>query len=184
MKLSAERFLSSITYLCCYYPNFKFEVKDKSDEKKVSYQFNVWYDVFKEFEEELFVKVIETYCRENVYAPQSPSQILEFMREKMITHSKSGEKAWEIVYGEKGVIKECGFNIDKSVSKLLEMNEKVIAETVSEMKSEFTNLLTEQLPYVKRNFIKVYQEVLKKYVYKKVSQSQLSFNENKMIGEK
>lgn len=82
MTLSQERFLRVIAYISAFYTNFKFDLKDS--EGNPSMQLEVWYDTFKNFDEEEFVSYIKSFCLENVYPPSSPAQILEYIKKKQI----------------------------------------------------------------------------------------------------
>lgn len=178
--LSKDRFMGIIGYLSAYYTNFKFELKDDDEP---SYQFNVWYDVFKDFDEERLVEAVKSYCKHNVFAPNSPTQILEYIRKKLIESRPTADNAWEIAYGSSGVIKTCNFNTDRAVKELKKQGYPIIAQTVSEMKSQFIGVLTENVPYLKRDFAKLYKDLLEREASDRVSQNQLGFDEVKKIGK-
>jgi hypothetical protein len=178
--LSQDRFMGIIGYLSAYYTNFKFELKDEGEP---SYQFNVWYDVFKDFDEERLVEAVKSYCRNNVFAPNSPTQILEYIRKKLIESRPTADNAWEIAYGSSGVIKTCNFNIDRAIKELKKQGYPIIAQTVSEMRSQFIGVLTENVPYLKRDFAKLYKDLLVRETSNCVAQNRLGFDEVKKIGK-
>jgi hypothetical protein len=178
--LSQDRFMGIIGYLSAYYTNFKFELKDDGEP---SYQFNVWYDVFKDFDEERLVEAVKSYCRSNVFAPNSPTQILEYIRKKLIESQPTADNAWEIAYGSSGVIKTCNFNIDRAIKELKKQGYHIIALTVNEMRSQFIGVLTENVPYLKRDFAELYKDLLVRETSNCVAQNRLGFDEVKKIGK-
>lgn len=150
--LTIERFMSIISYISAFYTNFKMDLKDDSGEP--SYQLKVWYDIFKDFDEEMLVSAIKMYCKENIYPPSSPAQILSFITQKMKNVSKSGELVFEEVVE---AIRDSGHDLYQ-VTKDYETKDKVIALTIKEMQSSFRSWFndSEQLPYLRKDFVARY----------------------------
>ncbi len=177
--LSKDRFTSAIAYISAFYTNFKFDLKD--DDGKPSFQFNVWFDAFKDFNEEEFIGIIKRYCKENVYPPSSPAQILEYARTLLYERSMTPDEAWEYAIR---TIRGFGFSrrdFQRLYTHLEERNLTVILKTLKEMESEFHNLLSDQLPFVKRNFVKAYESNLKIGIRETVAQGRLENNANKQL---
>ena len=174
-----DRFLRIIAYISAFYTNFKFQLKD--DEGNASMQLEVWYDVFRDFNEEQLVEVIKMYCKENTYPPSSPAQILEYMRVKIENHSTSGEQAFEVVVE---MIRRFAYDLERVEKEFNETNRKVLAITVKEMRSDFLSWFKDgtQLNWLKKNFVTVYNEKLKIDISKRVSVGQIA-SDNKLLLE-
>jgi hypothetical protein len=178
MKLTINGFMDILAWISGFYTNFNFKPKNENGEP--STQFQVWYEVLSEYDEDILMSAVKSFCKESVYAPSSPAQILEYIRSKLISRSLSGDGAWEIGYGK---VKACGFDIDYAVSSLKSENQKVIARTIEEMRSEFRNVLTEQLPFIKNRFLEAYKRNLDIDVKIQVMQGQLETKNIKLLGE-
>ena len=176
MKLSKERFLNIISYISAYYTNFKFEIKDS--ENKPSYQFKVWYDVFKSFEEESLVNIVRMYCQANTYPPTNPTQILEFIKEKVLENSMSANEAWQIALE---TLREKSYDFKKVEKKLLEYNLPLILHTINDMKDRFYNLYTDNIPYVRKEFIEIYNSKIKVHSEKVVKNNLIGFDSTKLL---
>ncbi len=167
-----------IKYLSSYYANFKFDLyDDENGEMKPSHQLEVWYDVFKDFDEDELVSMVKQFCRENIFAPQSPTQLLEYMRNKLFTTHNDSELAWEKVietYRDYGY-----YNFEKGV-KLL--NNAIIQRSYEMMKSSFRDLTSDKIPFVRKEFIEIYERNLKQNINKNISQNVIGI-ENKLLLE-
>lgn len=64
-------FAKGIERLNAYYVNFKVDL----DNQLV---LEVWYEALKYIDDESFDKLIKDYCIKNVYAPQSPTHLIEW----------------------------------------------------------------------------------------------------------
>jgi hypothetical protein len=180
MALTLQRFLKIIQYLSSYYNNFKFDIyeEDEFGNKTPSHQAEVWFDVFKDFNELELVEAIKRYCKENIYAPQSPTHILEFIRKKMLENSPSAESVFnEIVERFRN-----HYYYDKKVVEMYEQEgNHLIAKIISDLKQDFRlwyNGSEEQLTWLKKVFITHYERELEKTVRDTVSQGQI---ENKGV---
>lgn len=78
--LSKELFLKQITILKVFYTRWNFNDKDST-------QMNVWYQAFAAVEDKDFERIISTYCRTRIHAPDSPNEILMIL-------SEEEEKRW------------------------------------------------------------------------------------------
>ena len=91
-KLSKKVFAEMMETLNAYYVNFKVDL----DNQLVV---NVWYRAFENFGDETFKEMILNYCMNNIYAPQSPTHLIQHMKDMVLLREPSGEEAWELTYG-------------------------------------------------------------------------------------
>lgn len=163
--LDKKQFLKGLKYLNDYYVNFKFDINDNN-------KLGIWYSVFEEVDDETFVGLIKEYCKENIYAPQSPTHLLEYAKTRIIANFMSPDEAWEYAIG---LLRRVGYTFSRFYEKVEHV---VISQSIKAIESEFYNLYTESLPFVKRNFVKVYEEKLKEHVSGAVRKNQFSLAGN------
>jgi hypothetical protein len=161
--LTEERFLKILGYLTAYYNTFKFDLVD--DKGQPSFQFKVWYDVFKEFDEDMVVMAVQAYCRSNIYAPQSPTSILHYMKERLTKKMMSGEEAWETVHK---VLTQGGYHYAREIKTAYEVKEPVLYATYERLRNRFDGLLTADVPYVRKDFIETYNALMKDHVHERI----------------
>ena len=170
--LDKKIFLKGLKYIYDYYTKFDFDIKN---EDKVA----VWYEVFQGFEDEKFANLIKSYCVSNQYAPQSPTSIINFYKDTMSLGELTGGKAWQIGYE---AIKQDGFRPSRTVERLKDQH-PIISKTLDEMKHKFMDLKTDDLKWVEKEFVELYDKNLKTQLNEKISSLQIGFNKNLMIGE-
>ena len=161
-KLSKPMFAQQMETLNAFYVNLKVDL----DNPLVV---NVWYRVFENIDDKTFEQLVNSYCLNNIYPPQSPTHLIQHMKDMALQGELSGEEAWEIGYG---MVKQCGFDMRTAIDRLEKDNKKVIADTLNEIRSSFIGLETASVPYVRKNFIEIY----------KINVSQ-SVNQKVMIGD-
>lgn len=154
MQLNEKVFLKGLVYLNDFYDNFKFDLDNVN-------KVEVWYEVFSNFDDEVFTDMIKNYCRESVYAPSSPTALTEFMKGKMIEKRRSelsSEKAFELALDE---LRSRRYNI-KGVIEYFKTENSAISKSVEELVSSFASIQNDadQIPFVKGAFIKVYDKHL------------------------
>lgn len=64
-------FVKGIEYLNAYYVNFKFDINDKLAQQ-------IWYQALSDIDDKSFEIIVADYCKNNIYAPQSPTHLLEW----------------------------------------------------------------------------------------------------------
>lgn len=148
--LSKKRFIEGLIYIRDYYTTFNFDIKS---ETKVG----VWYDVFKNYTDDTFTAIIKSYCRSNVYAPQSPTHLIQHVEQAIEKNTLTPDEAWEIGYG---AIKSCEFDFRRVYNKL--ENYRAISISIKQMESTFKNLYTSDVPFRKRDFIELYKREIKR----------------------
>ena len=93
--LTESGFITGIEMLSAYYMTFKFWVEEFKGQSEIRKK--MWYATFKNMGDDDFVKLVETYCLENIYAPQSPTSILEFAKQKYLENQPQAELEFEKV---------------------------------------------------------------------------------------
>jgi hypothetical protein len=96
--LNENVFIEKIAELMAWYVNFRLDLfdKDENGKKVMSYQFQLWYSAFEKFSNQDFTMMIDTYKRENIYPPSSPTSITSFIKEQMKKSNGSHiESAWQ-----------------------------------------------------------------------------------------
>lgn len=163
--LDKKQFLKGLKYLNDYYVNFKFDINDNN-------KLGIWYSVFESVDDETFVGLIKEYCKHNIYAPQSPTHLLEFVKTRLMTNFMSSDEAWEYAIS---LLRRVGYTFSRFYEKV---EHEVISQSIKAIESDFYNLYTENLPFVKRSFIKVYEEKLREHVSVSVIKSNFSLAGN------
>lgn len=173
---SVDGFLDILTWVNAFYTNFNFKLKD--DKGNPSTQFHVWYEVLSPFDEDTLMVAVKSFCKENTYPPSSPAQILEYIKTKLLTTSESGEMVFERVIAS---VRRNAYDLDKVIAS----ETQVVAKTLQELRSDFRAWYndSDQLPFLKRNFIKQYEKNLTNSVSHQVSQGRLETKNIKLLGE-
>ena len=148
--LSKEKFIKAMGYLNAYYIHFKLDIENE-------YVLAVWYEPFQTMDDTTFSNLVKSYSKSEVYPPSSPTSLLDFFRETMKLSDLSAEQAWELGYNR---VKECGFDVEQACKDLTMIGKDTVAKTLGEMKSRFRYLLTDDLPFVRKDFIAIYNRIL------------------------
>lgn len=179
MKLTVEGFMDILTWVSGFYTNFNFKLKDSDGSPSV--QFNVWYEVLSEFDEDVLMGAVKIYCKENVYPPSSPAQLLSFVKEKILK-TFSVEMAFEDVVNR---IRKYGYDIDRVADSYQKDGNIAVSKTVLELRSNFRAWFNDgsNLPYLKKDFVALLQRNFELEVTKSVSQGRLEASSVKLLGE-
>lgn len=151
-KLETTTFLVGLKYINDYYTNFNFDV---SNTDKIA----VWYQVFKDLSKEEFQSLIKGYCLNNVYAPTSPTSLIDYYKKTFSDTYDSGEKAFENALEHVKDIRWELYNIKGN---------SLLEKAILECKSGFDSLRldSEQKPFLKKEFVKVYERLVKLEIQK------------------
>jgi hypothetical protein len=171
--MTQDRFMKVIAYVSAWYQSFKFDLAD-GDEP--SFQFKVWYDAFKEFDGDTLAEYVKGYCRENVYAPQSPASILEYIRGKVVAQLGSSAEAWDLVYK---TIHEMNYRLGKVEKRLVALGRPEVAKSYAEMQDRFYGLLKDDIPYVRKEFMEIYERNAKAHALRLIATNDMPRLENK-----
>lgn len=153
-KLSKKKFIFGMEYLNTYYVNLKIDL----DNSMVQL---VWYDVFKTFSDDDFERLIKAYCVNNIYPPQSPSHILEYAKSITMHNQLTGDEAWEYGYT---LIKKHRFDVRSACDEMNEKGYRAMAQSFLKMGGRFRGLATDDVKYVKKDWIERYNDELEIHV--------------------
>ena len=156
--LDQKVFLQGINYLKANYINWGFDINN-------DLMLKVWYKKFANLEASVFMGIIEKYTEINKFAPNSPADLLELLRDQMKQQQIDPNEAWQEVIG---LIHQYGFNYNRN-KILLALEEKpALKKTVLEMESELRYLQSGDT-YTPERFKKIYEINLKRQVDQKSS---------------
>lgn len=187
--LSSDKFLEMIGMLSAYYTTFKFELLDSKG--NMSLMSDVWYEAFSQFSDEDFEMMIKQYCKENVYAPTNPTQILEFTKTKLISaRSEEINKAWEQILNLMAIHGNRAYQtldyqgrklitIDPLKQALEKHENKLLYKIYFQMSSMLISMTDFSKMEVLKEFRKQYAELITQDVTKQLSVGGL--NNNLMI---
>jgi hypothetical protein len=173
---SIDGFIDILMWVNAFYTNFNFKLKNEKGEP--STQFHVWYEILSPFDEDILMSAIKSFCKESVYPPSSPAQILEYIKTKLVSVNENGELVFERVIAN---VRKFRYDLELATKN----ENKVVQDTVKELTSDFKAWYSDsdQLPFLKRNFIKQYEKNLTNSVSHQVSQGRLETQNIKLLGE-
>lgn len=152
--MNKETFIQGMEYLGAFYTNSKIDL----DNKLVV---SVWFNVFKDMEDQKFTNLVKSYCQESAFAPTSPTSLTNFMKDKMIEKRK-GELSSEMAFEEALYqLRRFGYWIPDVIAHFKTSN-NAISKTVEELVSSFATIQNDadQIPFVKNAFVKAYDRNL------------------------
>ena len=149
--LDKTTFLKGLKYLNAYYSTFNFNIND-------DYKIGIWYNIFKEVSNETYTALIKNYCEKNIYAPQSPTHLLEHAKEVMIQSKPTPEAAWTIALD---TLRSTGYNFKRTYETIKDEN---IVRAIMELRVDLEGIMTKDIPFVRNHFIEIYKREIKKEV--------------------
>lgn len=158
--MDKKTFLQGIKHLNAYFNTFNFNIND-------DLKLKVWYESLSAFDDTTYTNLIKNYCTNNIYPPQSPSHLMDYAKKVVIDSNLSGELAWEKALNG---IRQAGYNFTEFHATI---ENKVISDSVKEIESEFYGLMIDQIPFVRKHFIEVYNRLLERTAKELVYQSQV-----------
>jgi hypothetical protein len=166
--LDKKQFLKGLKYLNDYYVNFKFDINDNA-------KLGIWFSVFETLDDDTFTNLIKSYCKDNIYAPQSPTHLLEHAKKRVLQYAMGEDEAWGYALD---MLRSVGYTMSRFYAKC---EHPIIAKAIKSMESDFYNLYTEQLPFVKKTFVKLYKEYLVNNVEENIRKNQFSLANEEQI---
>lgn len=149
-------FVKGLSYLKMNYLNWGFDIQNPTMVK-------VWYKKFEKLENKTFIQLLERYTAEKKYPPNSPADLLDFLKEAIEGQEMNSSEAWEYV---RGLIREHGFNYGRDKIYAALEDKPALLETVKIYESELINLTSADTNTPLR-FKNTYAEILKQKVAKK-----------------
>lgn len=151
--LDQKVFLQGINYLKANYLNWQFDINN-------DLMIKVWYKKFSNLEDAVFMGLIEKYTELNKFAPNSPAELLELLRDQMAQKELDANEAWEEV---RRLIRSYGFYYgSKQIYEALE-DKPALLKTVRQFEGELRTLMSDD-KYTPERFKKAYAINLKRQV--------------------
>lgn len=153
--LDQKTFLQGINYLKANYINWGFDINN-------DLMLKVWFKKFSNLEPNVYIGLIEKYTELNKFAPNSPGDLLELLRDQITKQEVAPGEAWQEVIR---LIHRHGFYYGRE-NILAELeNKPALKKTVLEFESELRYLATDDT-YTPQRFQKAYEINLKRQVEK------------------
>lgn len=128
--LNKETFTKGITIIQKIFLNWSFNSKDML-------QMQLWYKALETLEDDEFMKLIETYCKTRIHAPNSPNDFLLILAEEEEKKYPNPHEAFTKV---RELINDYGWSYGRSdIYKAIE-NNPALTETVREMEPDLREL--------------------------------------------
>lgn len=169
--MTKQTFAKGMEYLNAFYVNLKINL----DNPLVV---EVWYDVFKETKDEDFLKMIKSYCLENVFAPQSPTSILEFSKQKYLESQPQAELEFEKIIE---LNKRYSIRLNQE-TVFAKINNEITKTVLKAFLNDFITIGDETRERVKKTFVSQYNSLLKANG-NALTHTLLGKTENKLLGE-
>lgn len=156
-RLDRMSFISGIEFLSTFYSTFKFWNEDFNGQVELRKQ--IWYEMFADFEGFIFQQLVHAYCKENIFAPQSPTQLLDYGKKKLMGVRPTAEEAYLVV---QDIVRKNGqyiISTDNDIEKLEdETTKKAYKQTRGLFHQAWHNTYHE--PECMRKFVNVYNGLL------------------------
>lgn len=157
--LDQKTFLQGINYLKANYINWGFDLNN-------DLMIKVWYKKFSNLEPNVFMGLVEKYTELNKFAPNSPAELLDLLRDQMTQQQTAPSEAWQEVIR---LIHRHGFNYGGNERIYAELAaQPALLKTVKEMERELRGLTVDDT-YTAERFKKNYEINLKRQVEKSSS---------------
>ena len=152
--MTKQTFGKGIAYLNIFYTNFKVDIENPL-------VIEIWFDIFKDMDDQKFTNLVKSYCQESAFAPTSPTSLTNFMKDKMIEKRK-GELSSEMAFEEALKMLRYFYYDIKRVIEHFKTSNVAISKTVEELVSSFATIQNDadQIPFVKNAFVKAYDRQL------------------------
>jgi hypothetical protein len=190
--LSLGKFTDKIADLMAWYINFNFGdlyFEEDDGERIPTLRTQMWYEAFKDFDDNDFEAIVDKYMKENVYPPSSPANLLEFANKKLVEMNKSNaNNAW----GElERLITIHGFSSHYTLNKdgekvyvsglknALEKHQDQKLYKVYQIMSEKLRGITDfNKQFVMKEFLEEYNTLLLQEIKDTTSQGKIDLNQN------
>ena len=131
--LDQKTFLQGINYLKANYINWGFDINN-------DLMLKVWFKKFSNLDNATFISLVERYTDLNKFAPNSPADLLDLLKEEMLQMAQDPNDAWLEV---RELIRTYGFyyNADK-IYKALE-SKPALYKTVKQFDAELRGLMVD-----------------------------------------
>ncbi len=151
--LDQKVFLQGINYLKANYINWGFDINN-------DLQIKVWYKKFSNLEPSVFMGLVEKYTELNKFAPNSPAELLDLLRDTMTQKEIAPTEAWQEVIK---LIHRHGFYYGREKILAALEDKPALKKTVLEFENDLKFLEVGDT-YTPQRFIKAYEINLKRQV--------------------
>lgn len=151
--LDQKVFLQGINYLKANYINWGFDINN-------DLQIKVWYKKFSNLDAAVFMGLVEKYTELNKFAPNSPAELLDLLRDTMTQKEIAPTEAWQEVIR---LIHKHGFNYGREKILAALDDKPALKKTVLEFENDLRFLEVGDT-YTPQRFIKAYEINLKRQV--------------------
>lgn len=156
--LDKETYLKGIKYLNAYYTNFNFNIND-------DLKLEVWYKVLSSFDNTAYIDLVKSYSVSNIYAPQSPTHLFDYAKSVEIAKHMTADSAWDYAIS---LLRQLNYDFSRFY---IECGYGIISGVIKSLKSELQGVHTENLPFIKKTFVVLYTNELKKSVDERLVKS-------------
>ena len=162
-------FVKGIEYIKAFYVNYKLDTQSKLI-------MGVWMDAFKNMSDEIFERLVKTYCVENIYPPQSPTHLLEFAKTKFAEKSPEAETEFEeVVKLNKRYSLRQNYN-----TIMLKIANPITRTIVKALYEDFIEVGEDTRDQLRKEFVRRYNNALNEQAQIQ-TKSLLGVKENKLI---
>lgn len=151
--LDQKVFLQGINYLKANYINWGFDLNN-------DLMLKVWYKKFSNLEASVFMGLVEKYTELHRFAPNSPAELLDLLREQITQKELTNGEAWEEVVR---LIHRYGFYYGRDKIYAALADKPALLKTVKEFEGELRSLQVDD-SYTPERFKKAYAINLKRQV--------------------
>lgn len=128
-------FVKGIEYLNAYYTNFKVDLGNELVQR-------IWYDALKHIDDKSFEFLVKDYSKKNIYAPQSPTHLLDYfdnllelyskdLKDKIIKlENKYNERVYSLEHLEDIIV----LNYDKAIEEARTNGDTILINLLVDMK--------------------------------------------------
>lgn len=169
--MTVHGFQDGIFTLMAYYYGFEFNLQPKPSNPIDSIRYKLWYEMFEELSDEDFMVAIKSYCYSNIYAPTSPTPIVDIIKKLKAAQIETVDEAWELVSKNlsKGVygyltIDENGKEIRANPFLDALRSHPVVLETVKGMMTSLASVTTDNKAYIQKEFKTIYERNIEKKI--------------------
>ena len=160
--MTKQTFGKGIAYLNIFYTNFKVDIENPL-------VIEIWFDIFKDMDDQKFTELVKGYCKENIYPPQSPTHLLEYAKKQLIETKGSADREFEYV---RELNKRYSLRINYDTI-YLKIDNPITLKLVKEMFEDFIRLDEDTVEQTRFRFIKRFNEYAK---------DEVQIESNKMLG--
>lgn len=146
--MNKKTFAQGLAYLNAFYTTFKVDIENPM-------VIEIWYDIFKEMDEQKFTTLVKGYCKENIFPPQSPTHLLEFAKQQLaISQGKADEEFERVREFNRRYSLRINYN-----TIYAKIDNPITVKLVKAMFEDFINMGEDNADFVRKRFIEKYNDL-------------------------